>query len=563
MPAGVTKRGRGRPRKTEASSTINSFAKVSKASKLTTKKEAALNAAVSAGTEIKTTPVNNARVATALTPSLVARQTPTPQTKTRKRKAHAAPAVVSDTEDDVTPTVSPSKKKTCSPATKRARHFNGSPQQQKAAAATTATPRKTSRNQTQSELSGFVRASSTDSDLCVANNTLSRLRLGASFGTTRPKPLSPSLSSGSSSYATPATSDSEEPLEREHDLGDSAPPFPQDLQDVCNLFASFLKTLALHATYNGGGSVECKNLLPDVSRAWGRRAVSVADVRLILGILEYGKGNQQKQHKNLLKLADYGRNKHHIEISPDVYPLNEQAMRTIFDQTLQNLWRREHGNYLDSTAFLTALPTANITKKPVSRLTSGLGSLNKRKGQQTLQAFNESVAKKKGEALRVQAAAAEAAAKAKAEEDAQKSNKQPGGKLSVLDRVRAKESLLAQLATEPGRSPEACARRRTLQRCPEVAAVVGMMCTSSDMMGGAMARVSFPMATVSEKLKDSLGIGLSVEEGREAIRMLGVEVAPEWLKVLRVGGREHVVMMRGFTPGKGEVERRVKGRLAA
>jgi len=74
-------------------------------------------------------------------------------------------------------------------------------------------------------------------------------------------------------------------------------------------------------------------------------------------------------------------------------------------------------------------------------------------------------------------------------------------------------------------------------------------------MGG---RVSFRMVTLLQKLKDSLRLPISKEEGAGCIRLLAGEVAPEWLKIVVIAGKENVVAQMGRAPSSGEVVERVK-----
>jgi hypothetical protein len=71
------------------------------------------------------------------------------------------------------------------------------------------------------------------------------------------------------------------------------------------------------------------------------------------------------------------------------------------------------------------------------------------------------------------------------------------------------------------------------------------------------ARISFTMAAVLVKLRDSLRTPVSQEDGAVCVRLLAKEVAPEWLRIVTVGGRENVVVQTGMQPGKMVVQERV------
>ncbi|KAG4218456.1 hypothetical protein PC116_g33064 [Phytophthora cactorum] len=74
-------------------------------------------------------------------------------------------------------------------------------------------------------------------------------------------------------------------------------------------------------------------------------------------------------------------------------------------------------------------------------------------------------------------------------------------------------------------------------------------------------RVSFTMTATLEKLKDSLRMGVSREEGAACVRLLASEVAPEWVRVVAIAGRENVVLETDRQPSKADVEGRVRGLL--
>src|SRR3569833_119188 len=71
-------------------------------------------------------------------------------------------------------------------------------------------------------------------------------------------------------------------------------------------------------------------------------------------------------------------------------------------------------------------------------------------------------------------------------------------------------------------------------------------------------RASFPLSAVLAKLRDSLRLPLSREEGAACVRLLAAEIAPEWLRVVTVAGSEIVVVLTDFTPSKAVVEDRVR-----
>ncbi len=71
-------------------------------------------------------------------------------------------------------------------------------------------------------------------------------------------------------------------------------------------------------------------------------------------------------------------------------------------------------------------------------------------------------------------------------------------------------------------------------------------------------RILFTMSTILTKLKDSLRVPISKEEGAACVRLLAKEVAPQWIKIVAIGAKENIVVLTDFTPSKAAIEERVK-----
>jgi hypothetical protein len=66
------------------------------------------------------------------------------------------------------------------------------------------------------------------------------------------------------------------------------------------------------------------------------------------------------------------------------------------------------------------------------------------------------------------------------------------------------------------------------------------------------------MPTVLSKLRDSFKTPMSKEEGDACVRLLASEIAPEWVKVVRMGKVEALAVNREGRPTDLEIEDRVK-----
>ncbi|KAI1133284.1 hypothetical protein F5Y10DRAFT_228682 [Nemania abortiva] len=316
---------------------------------------------------------------------------------------------------------------------------------------------------------------------------------------------------------------------------------PEEILSLIDLHTAFLKTLTLHYAHHGSNvPVDLRVLCPNIARGWGKKKVTDTDIRVCLGVLN---GSSPSPSSSPFYLSNYGRGKICIEIeqSRSFGPLNENKLNTLFRTNLNALWADSLANgNTDARAFLSTLP-----KAPVILCESVVkASPILLKGQQRLEDLKHGIAIKKQE---------KAAAKLPAA-DTLMANAE-ATKMSLLDRIRLKS--LQKSAAPAGLSPAQLERRAALQRVEEVAALIGMLSrASSD--SGIGGRISFTMATLLEKLKDSFRMGISKQEGAVCVRLLASEVAPEWVRVITLAGRENVVVETACQLGKPEVARRVQ-----
>ncbi|KAI3322482.1 hypothetical protein HD806DRAFT_127154 [Xylariaceae sp. AK1471] len=326
---------------------------------------------------------------------------------------------------------------------------------------------------------------------------------------------------------------------------------PNEVLSLIDLHAAFLKTLTLHYAHNGSHvPADLRVLCPNIARAWGKKKVTNADIRICLGVL--GR-SPPSSSSSPFSLSNYGRGKVCIETNQarSFGPLNENKLNTLFRTNLNALWTEflANGNTEVSTgasAFLATLPKAPVTLcESVAKAAPIL-----LKGQQRLEDLKHGIAIKMQEKATPKSSTGLTA-------DTPMTNVD-GTKMSLLDRIRLKS--LQKSALPAGLSPVQLERRAALQRVEEVSALIGMLsrATSEGGMGG---RVSFTMAVLLEKLKDSFRMGISKPEGAVCVRLLASEVAPEWIRVVTLSGRENVVVEVACQVGKPEIARRVENIL--
>ncbi|KAK4191228.1 hypothetical protein QBC35DRAFT_487688 [Podospora australis] len=422
------------------------------------------------------------------------------------------------------------------------------------AAAATATPTKKARRDPEARL------------IATATPVSSRKRKTVTFAVPEntaantPSRALPTLSSSSSkkrAYQADETAQTETLLERlaiqspirkrtktiQNDS--SSPDLPRELLDLLDMHVAFLEALSMQYAHNGTTSpIDLQTLCLSITRTWGKRQVTVDDIQRCIGVVNYTTSKKKTAPLAPYFLSDYGRSRICIDFlaSTTPGPLNEKKLNNEFTANLRKLWETRSSTSSTVTLFLATLPKAPIQQsaaakaKPISQ------------GQRTLQELkNGIVARKQQE---------EDAKKAKAEAVAQ-AIKPDGTKMSLLDRIKLKESRASSQAAQ-GPTTAELQRQAALHRAEDVAAVIGMLCRAT---AGGQARVSFTMQVLMTRLKESLRVPVSQEDGLICVRLLAKEVAPQWLRIVTVGGRENVVCMTAMEPSKAAVQERVKALL--
>ncbi|KFY63153.1 hypothetical protein V497_02099 [Pseudogymnoascus sp. VKM F-4516 (FW-969)] len=317
----------------------------------------------------------------------------------------------------------------------------------------------------------------------------------------------------------------------------SSDELPQQLIDLSNLHSSFLTALSIHYAHNGTHTpADLRLLCPNITRAWGKRRVLLDDIKRILGILNL---HPSTTTQSLLSLSDYGQNKICVETrTPDrpgriAKPLDENTLNDTFTANLTSLWRKSTDGDID--AFISTLPLEAV------RTCSSLAKMSPllAKGQRRLEFIREGIAI--GRAVEA----------VKSTDLAPLSS--DGPRPSLLERLRAKA--LAKANAPAGPTKEELARKSALGRMEEVVATVGLL-SSSGSKG--QSRVSFTMGTVVGGLKDSFRSPISRVEAEDCVRLLAGEVAPEWLRIVKRGREETVVVSRDERPSDGVIRERIR-----
>lgn len=314
----------------------------------------------------------------------------------------------------------------------------------------------------------------------------------------------------------------------------SSDSLPVELVDLVNLHAAFLTALSIHYAHNGTHSpADLRNLCPDVARAWGKRRVTLEDVRRILGALNAYVSEDKEQKISRLSLSDYGHGKICIEIRTVgkvgriARPVNEDLLNEIFEKGLRAAWEEAD---VTTGHFLETIPMEAITTCSSLLKMSPLLA----KGQRRLEDLKSGFVIEEATKIKIEVTT-------------------NGTRPTLLERLRAKQTQQANLPPPPSKAK--VARQAALGRIEEVVAVVAILSTSTS---AGQQRISFTLPTVLGKLRDSFKTPMSKEEADTCVRLLAEEIAPEWVKLVKMGKVEALVVNRDERPKELDIEERVR-----
>ncbi|KAF9882022.1 hypothetical protein CkaCkLH20_00058 [Colletotrichum karsti] len=322
---------------------------------------------------------------------------------------------------------------------------------------------------------------------------------------------------------------------------------PAELLELLDLQRAILKTVSLQITHqNSHAPLDISAVTPHVSRTWGKRKVTTDDIRRCIAIQDLKPaGREQEMLGSPFIVTDYGRGKLCLEMASDTTSrrIDEQKLCQQFEENLHILCAERATN--EMTDLDVCFENLSFNDLPKSEITVRHSIFKQNpalaKGQRVLTELkNGIVIKKQEQEAKAQAAKAQASNPA-------------GAKMSLLDRLRAKEIANSQIELPSG--PE-MARKRALHRIGDIAAIISMLVASSNAAGQPV--MSFTMPVLQQKLKESVRVPMPVEEGVEAVQILANEIAPEWLKIASVSGKQHVVIQTRRKPYEAELAARVK-----
>ena len=342
---------------------------------------------------------------------------------------------------------------------------------------------------------------------------------------------------------------------------------PQDLQDLVILGYAFLTTLSLHFAHHGSiNPVDLRDILPNITRTWKKRAVDVEDIRRLTAVMN-------NKFRDIFTMCDYGHGKICLEVRRKMVSMStgriiraERFGEALADH-LTRQWAREMEQNTTTPSISNII--AQLPLLPIKKCTPATLNIFA-KGQRRLEDLKAGAIKAQERALTPTSANASSRAPNPNESEPSKPKSAGTRTSALLDRLHAKALHQSTLKAPP--SPEQVARRRALQRLPEIAPVISGLLVggqkhnnddtdeSKDFAWQPKAvNMSFTMPTMIQHFQMSLRNPIAVDEAVRCIRCLA-EAVPEWIGVKDMG-RLCVVTVRGDGVGRIELERRVQGLL--
>lgn len=375
-----------------------------------------------------------------------------------------------------------------------------------------------------------------------------------------------SLASSSPSSFTSRTTLHETPPSSPVRAESESHQLPDVLQDLVNLYSSFLTALSLHYAHNGSMTpADLRNLGPGIERAWRKRRVALDDVRRILAVGQL-EGAEGDERAGPLYLSDYGHGKICVEIAdfPDSRmttrrPVNEEVLNAVFSRGLEQRWtcyKADHPANPSPSSFLASLPLLPIA--PCTSLSKIAPLLSQ--GQRRLEDLKAGAIRAQQKPLSITSANPTTLPQPKTKHTFARST-------DLFSRLKAKQLHQSTLPLAP--SAEALARKSALQRLHEIRPVLESLAFLSEKhanddaaavgVSSMASHISFTMPTLVQHLQMSLRNPIGREEVIRSVRLLA-EVAPEWVGLKEVG-RMLGVTIKGAGLRRDEIGRKIEGLL--
>jgi hypothetical protein len=360
------------------------------------------------------------------------------------------------------------------------------------------------------------------------------------------------------------------------------------IEDLNKLNAAFLLALSLHYAHNGlASSVDLRLLLPSVTRAWGKRTVTLDDIAAVVGVYNDGYfrlinfGDGKVCIEKSTSTEDRASRKRHLD-QVNVGPrFNEKELRNEFAVHLDQAWQTwKKWNPSDADNFSKF--TSSLTNKHSLEESSTIRKIAplRSRGQQRLEevlgplknihisddvSTESALAKrikrdhstttspKRPQLVRTTSTLPGTAGGSDKENNLSKHDNTASRSASLLDRIRAKEALSA--AQPAGLTKEDRERLAALQRAEQLLEMLNSLAVSK---GGF--KVSFPLPSLVTSVKASIRNPMSKDEIVRCVMVLQQEIAPGHISLVTFGSITGVVVDRSRKPAAGVVKERLRER---
>jgi hypothetical protein len=359
----------------------------------------------------------------------------------------------------------------------------------------------------------------------------------------------------------------------EEDMDMMPAELPDELFDLTRLNSSFLTALSLHYAHHGTASpIDVRILTPSITKIWGKRKVTLDDVRLCLGVTNTRTSNWRVNGPSTFTLANYASGKICLELNVPKKRkgvlsqcFDEKALNSRFYDRLEQAWIR-WASKADTTAFISSLPLADVPNSSSYKKVAPLLA----KGQQRLEEVMKPKAnndqsptpQSRQKRRKVNIGEDDSVASLKTAAPSSTASKENANPLAaveagirgmdLLERIRAKEAHKSTLPTPP--TKEELARTAALQRAEELLSILDLLASGK----GAGLRASFPLSALVTSVQSSIRSPMSKEEIENCLNVLEKDVAIGYVSCVAFGSMRCVVLNKAMKPWPEEIAERLK-----
>lgn len=337
----------------------------------------------------------------------------------------------------------------------------------------------------------------------------------------------------------------------------------EQLEDLKSLASAFLSSLSLQYAHNGNSnSVDLRMLTPSITKLWGKRKVTIDDLRLLVAITHSSSNTSSR-----FLLKDFGDGKVCVEMirakrgrGSLKASLNEAEVKAIFAANLEtawNSWTTQNSDTTSAEEFIKSLPLEKLTTSSTVSKIAPLRAKGQRRLEEVLTPFKNFNISEDAEpsGKRTKTGHKGTGLIASVEE---KENVRPlsplDRTLSLLERIKVKEAIAANLPAAP--TKEERERMAALQRSEELLEILNLLAVAK---GGA-ARTSFPLSSLVGSIQSSIRSPMSKDEILRCVKVLQMEVAPGHISMVTFGSVTGVVVDRSRKPSLLDVKTKLRAK---